>query len=158
MQTRAELIAPCSPSEVFGYVAELDRYPTWMGGLVHSAHLDEDGPAAFPAWIVELRSRIGPLARSKKLRMVRTDIVPDRLVVFERQEVDGRDHSVWRLRAELATHTPCGETDPVTSTRLEMTLTYEGRLWTGGLLEKVLQDQIDAGRDRLLTVLTQPTQ
>jgi hypothetical protein len=157
MQTHAELIVPCVPSEVFGYVADLDRYPVWMGGLVHSAERVDEATAALPAWAVELRSRIGPLARSKKLRMVRTEMIPDRLAVFERQEIDGREHSVWRLRAELASHQTIEETGSLTASRLVMTLNYEGRLWTGGLLEKVLQDQIDAGRDRLLKILTQPT-
>jgi hypothetical protein len=153
MQTRAELIAPCSLSEVFVHVADLESYPSWLGGLVYSAARQDDAAGLHPAWIVELRSRIGPLARSKKLRMVRTEMISDRLVVFERQETDGREHSVWRLRAELFEIPE--ELTP--ATRLEMTLSYEGRLWTGGLLEKVLQDQIDAGRDRLLEILTQPT-
>jgi hypothetical protein len=157
MQTRAELIAPCSMSEVFAYVADLDRYPAWMGGLVYSAVRDGDPTVSPPAWNVELRSRIGPLARSKKLRMARTEMISDRLVEFERQEIDGREHSVWRLRAELTSDQADEKAGSQSSTLLKMTLVYEGRLWTGGLLEKVLQDQIDAGRDQLLKILTQPT-
>jgi hypothetical protein len=155
MQTRAELIAPCKPGEVFAHVADLSSYPQWMGGLVHSAVRSEDDANAEPAWEVELRSRIGPLARSKKLRMVRTEFVGDRSAVFERREVDGREHSVWRLEAQVTPVEPAGSIAGEVSSHLVMTMTYEGRLWSGGILEKVLQEQIDRGRDRLLAILTQ---
>jgi hypothetical protein len=165
MQTRAELIAPCNAGEVFAHVADLSSYPQWMGGLVHSVVRHEDEANAELAWEVELRSRIGPLARSKKLRMVRTEFVEGRLAVFERREVDGREHSVWRLEARVIALNPAESvtesvTDSVTgevNSHLVMTMTYEGRLWTGGILEKVLQDEIDSGRDQLLAILTQTT-
>lgn len=160
MQTRVELIAPCGPGELFFHVSDLDRYPVWMGGLVYAAERLEDDSDDRPVWWVELRTRIGPLARSKKLRMVRSEHVDGHLAVFERQEVDGREHSTWRLRAEVTALAPSasdittsGEHEVVES-HLEMTLTYEGRLWTGGILEKVLQDQIDRARDQLLSILT----
>jgi hypothetical protein len=38
--------------------------------------------------------------------------------------------------------------------RLDMHLHYGGGLWTGGVLERVLTDEIDRGRDRLLSVVT----
>jgi len=37
--------------------------------------------------------------------------------------------------------------------RLEMVLHYGGALWTGGVMEKVLADQIVAGRERLLELV-----
>jgi hypothetical protein len=157
MQTRAELIAPCGPGEIFAYVEDLSRYPQWMGTLVHSAVRREAGADDEPAWEVELRSRIGPLARSKKLRMVRTEFAQDRSAVFERREVDGREHSVWRLEAHVIPLDPIGSDDSNMRSHLVMTMTYEGRLWTGGILEKVLQEQIDRGRDQLLAILTQTT-
>ena len=101
------------------------------------------GPGdAGPAWSVELRAKVGPFARSKRLRMVRTEHVPERLVVFARGEVDGRDHAAWVLRAELA-ELAGGATE------LTMHLAYDGTLWTGGLLERVLDDQVRQGRDGL---------
>jgi hypothetical protein len=162
MQTRVELIAPCGPGELFFHVSDLDRYPVWIGGLVYAAERLEDDSNDQPAWWVELRSRIGPLARSKKLRMVRTEIIEGHLAVFERREVDGREHSNWRLQVEVNSVAAVGSgpdtagPEEITESHLEMTLTYEGRLWTGGILEKVLQDQIDRGRDQLLNILTQP--
>lgn len=158
METSAEMIASCAPGELCAYVADLDRYPQWLGGLVHAAEREPDSDGRAPAWRVELRSRLGPMARSKTLRMVRTEFVPDHLAVFERVETDGRHHAVWRLRAEVwPVESPRGSSGGADASRLLMTLTYEGSLWTGGLLERVLRDQIEAGRDRLLEILSAPT-
>lgn len=156
MQTSAEMVAPCAPGELFAYVADLERYPLWLGGLVHAAERDIDSDDAAPAWRVELRSRLGPIARSKTLRMARTEFVPDQLALFERAETDGRQHAAWRLRAEVTPVSDPMESSGSPSSRLLMTLTYEGSLWTGGLLERVLRDQIEAGRDRLSEILSAP--
>lgn len=136
----ASMEAPCSPARLFAEVESLDDYPAWMP-LAHRVDaVAPDGER--PAWQVELRARVGPLARSKRLRMVRTthDAAAG-TIVFERMEVDGRHHSAWVLRAEV-TPGPEGAT-------LRMRLHYGGGLWTGGLLERVLADQISAGRERL---------
>jgi hypothetical protein len=144
MHTRAELVAPCSPVELFAHVDGLERYLAWMS-LIHEVRpLDDD--AGRPAHEVELRARLGPLARSKRLRMVRTVHEPTRRVVFERAELDARHHSAWVLDVRLAAE---GE-----ATRLVMDLTYGGSLWTGGLLERVLADEIDRGRERLLALVS----
>ena len=147
----AALDAPCSAGRLFGLVDQLDAYPSWMD-LVHRV---EPAPsvsadAGRPAWKVELRARVGPLARSKRLRMVRTRRDPDEgVVVFERAEVDGRSHSTWVLRATVS--------EQQGGSRLEMHLHYGGALWTGGLLERVLADQISAGRARLLARVAEPS-
>ena len=73
-------------------LADLGTYPAWLG-LVTAAEPDGDN-----TWVVTLRARLGPLARSKRLRMVRTERSADS-VRFERREVDGRDHSEWVLSA-----------------------------------------------------------
>ncbi len=143
MDAVATLTARCDPDELFDHVDDLARYPAWMD-LVHHAEPLGGEP---PAWSTELRARIGPLARSKRLRMVRT--VHDRRtrqVRFERDELDGRQHSPWRLEAAV-TH----DGQQVT---LEMRLHYGGGLWTGGLLERALAEQISAGRDRLRALVT----
>lgn len=141
----ADVVAPCTPGELYPFVDDLAAYPPWMR-LVHA--VTDLGPddSGRPAWQVELRARVGPLARSKRLRMVRTVHRPDTEVVFERAEVDGRAHSAWILTATLA---------PADSgTRLDVNLQYGGGLWTGGVLERVLRDEIDRGRDRLLELVT----
>jgi len=71
------------------------------------------------------------------------------LVVFERAETDGREHSRWALRVELE---PQGD-----GTLVTMHLAYDGALWTGGLLEKVLDEQVRRGRAGLVALVSEPT-
>ena len=147
MEITERLELACTPSELYPHIDDLDRYPSWMR-LVHAAERVDD-PEGRPAWTVELRARVGPLARSKRLRMVRSDAVRDQLVVFERAELDGRVHARWALRAEL-------EPTPVGSA-LTMRLSYSGSLWTGGLLDRVLEDEIRRGSASLIAVVTTGT-
>lgn len=146
MHTTESIVVTAARPDVFAAVERLDAYPAWLP-LVHAAEPDVAAPAdGGPAWTVELRAKVGPLARSKRLRMVRVENVPDRLVVFSRAEVDGRQHADWRLRAELA--------DVAGGTELTMHLAYGGTLWTGGVLERVLDDQIRQGRAGLQALLS----
>ena len=76
--------APVRADVLFPFVATLDAYPTWMP-LIHDVDALDDADVDTPAWNVELRARVGPFARSKRLRMERTELVADRLAVFERR-------------------------------------------------------------------------
>ena len=116
--------------------------------LIHDVErLASDPLTGAPAWMVELRARVGPFARSKRLRMERTELEPDRVAVFERREADGRDHSEWILRADL-------DADTDGRTVLTMTMSYGGSLWAGPILERVLDDQVRRGSDRLLALVS----
>jgi hypothetical protein len=142
MDLTASLEAPCAAEVLFGLVDDLSTYPQW-NGLVHSAERLADEA---PVWNVELRARLGVLARSKRLRMERT--VGDAeafTVTFERREADGRNHSPWVLKAAIVEH---GGVSTLT-----MHLHYGGALWTGGVLERVLAEQITSGRERLLQLV-----
>ncbi|MEX1104779.1 MAG: SRPBCC family protein [Ilumatobacteraceae bacterium] len=142
MDVAASLTAPCAPEVLFSFIDRLDDYPTWMP-LVHSVEADAPELDGRPAWRVELRARLGPFARSKRLRMVRAGHDPARgLVRFERLEHDGRAHSPWVLEAAVSTDAD--------GSLLRMDLHYGGALWTGGVMERVLGEQIVAGRERLL--------
>lgn len=138
MDVTATLDAPCGADVLFAFVDDLERYPAWTDLLHHV----EPSATGDPAWHVELRARVGPFARSKRLRMRRTvhDPVTHR-AVFERAEADGRSHSPWVLSVEVL-----GREDVST---LHMHLHYGGALWTAGVLERVLADQITNGRERL---------
>lgn len=145
MEIVADLDATCSPRELFGWVEDLTRYPQWLEIVTRAEATGEtDGE---PTWAVDLRGRMGPLARSKRLRMVRTAHQAPHHVVFERAELDGRNHSPWVLRAEVleSAKNPAGST-------LRMTLTYGGGLF-GPVLERVLRDEIERSRDRLLALV-----
>lgn len=148
MEIVRELVAPVPPAALFEHVGCLDAYPNWMP-LIHEVQplpADSDGA---PVWSVELRATVGPFARSKRLRMRRTDFRKDELAVFERAENDGRHHSPWVLRAELTVTS----SEPVQTT-LTMTMMYGGSLWTGPVLERVLDDQVRQGSEALLELVT----
>ena len=96
----ADLDAPCTPEELFAWVDDLGRYPDWLDIVPRAVAVEPHPDDAGPAWSVDLRGRLGPLARSKRLRMVRTALEPGR-VRFERVEHDGRRHSPWVLEAAV---------------------------------------------------------
>jgi hypothetical protein len=125
-------------------VADLTRYPQWLDIVPRAstapAHPDDDGPA----WSVDLRGRLGPFARAKRLRMVRTVDDGDRHVRFERTEHDGRQHSPWVLDASIDEHDGASV--------LTMRLHYGGRLWMPAL-DRILTDEIERSRPRLLACL-----
>lgn len=137
----ATMHAPCAAALLFAEVQDLGRYPTWLTIVPRAETVAAVDGDPGPAWSVELRGRIGPLARSKRLRMVRTRFEPDRHVRFERRELDDRDHSSWVLDALVD---PDGDDASV----LEMSLHYGGS-FGGSVLEKLLRDEIDASRPRL---------
>ncbi len=134
---RAETAA--SPDELFVVVSDLDTYPSWIE-LVHRVepigdHGDGlDTPDTEPKWFVTLRAQLGPLARSKRLRMARTALEAPAdngghgLVRFDRREIDGRNHSPWTM--EVIVEPASGRASSVAVCRLH----YGGGLWSG-LLE-----------------------
>jgi hypothetical protein len=159
MDIRRELTAPCDVGRLFAWVEDLAIYPQWMG-LVHQvADADEHGIGT-PASNVELRAQVGPFARSKALRMERTEhlapcegsdgessAAPGR-ATFERRELDGREHSLWRLRATVSPG-PTAETSGLT-----MELQYGGSLWGGAVLQRVLDDAVRRASERLVELVS----
>lgn len=140
METTATLRASCDPQSLFAWVDDLSRYPRWLD-IVPRA---EPAPAADgdvgPAWMVTLRAQVGPLARSKRLRMVRTVHDAPRHVRFERHETDGRQHSPWVLDADV--------NRDENGAALVMRLHYGGSLWVP-MLDRLLAGAIESSRNRL---------
>ena len=150
MDIRRELTAPCDTGRLFAWVEDLTVYPQWMA-LTHQ--VTDVGAAA---WNVELRAQVGPFARSKVLRMERTEHVapgqgagatPGR-ATFERGELDGREHSPWTLRATVGP----GPTDE--TSHLTMELQYGGSLWGGAVLQRVLDDAVRRASERLVDLVS----
>ena len=140
MDVTATLDAECRPDELFAWVGSLDTYDRWLDIV---PRVDPAPPAADdpgPAWFVILRGRLGPLARSKRIRMVRTTYEPPALAVFERRELDGREHAAWILRARVG-----GDGE---RSALRMELHYGGSLWAP-LLDRLLTNEIESSRARL---------
>jgi hypothetical protein len=95
---------------VLAVIEDLGTYPRWLS-VVHRAV--PDGEAA---WSVDLGARVGPLSRTKRVRMVR--VAKPGAVRFERAELDGKRHPEWVLEATVV---PQG-----TGTSVEVHLHYGG--------------------------------
>ena len=140
MQQRFNIDVEADTDKVFAIVADLGHYDQLLD-IVHQVNVDhgqadDSGPTA---WLVTLRAKIGPFARSKRLRMTRTVHEPNH-VRFERTELDGRDHSPWVLTATIE---PAGSGSHVT-----MSLDYGGRLWIPAL-DGLLKTQVSRATTNL---------
>lgn len=143
-----EVIRGATPERLFEQVAVLDNYPPWMRLVHRVTPLEPD--AGRLAWWVELRAKVGPLARSKQLRMVRSVFEPERRVRFDRIQHDDRDHAEWILTAEVGPATGTG-------TALTMHLEYTGQLWTASILGRILDDEVRRGSAALSRLFSEPT-
>ena len=95
-------------------------------------------------WSTTLRAQVGPFARSKQLRLVRTldQHTSDggRRIRFERREHDQRNHAEWVMDAEVV---PLEGRSAVT-----LRLAYSGGLYTS-VLDPILGAAIDRATRRL---------
>jgi hypothetical protein len=137
---RVDVNLPCSAKELLPFIEDLAQYPSWMG-LVHTVVPEGEG-----VWQVELRGKIGPFARSKRLRMIQVETSEPHHIRFERQENDGRSHSDWVLDAQV--------TEVGSASTLNMTLRYSGRLFSS-VVERALHDEIEASKQRLRELVAQ---
>jgi ribosome-associated toxin RatA of RatAB toxin-antitoxin module len=145
MDLVASVEVPVSVEKLFDYVADLANYSSWLE-FVHKVELVGESTEGDTTWLVELRAKLGVLARSKRLRMTRTLCEHPKVVVFERREQDSRRHSEWILRATVS--------QTATGAKLETNLHYSGNLFTGGMLERALSEQIATGREKLIQQLS----
>jgi hypothetical protein len=141
MDIRVDVDLACSVKDLLPLINDLGQYPRWMG-LVHAVVPEADNQA----WQVELRGKIGPFARSKRLRMVQVETSSAEHLRFERAEVDGRSHSDWVLDAQV--------TEVGSTSTLNMTLHYGGRLFSN-VVERALHDEIEASKQRLRELVAQ---
>ncbi len=140
--------ARAAADALYAWVDDLERYPRWLE-IVRRATPAEPAPGdEGPAWWVDLRGRLGPFARSKRLRMVRVVHEAPTRAVFERRELDGRAHAMWRLSADV-------EPTEGEVTRLRVHLHYAGGLFAP-VLERLLADEVARARPRLVALAESP--
>ena len=142
MDITADLLTDVSADALYAVVSNLATYPQWLDIVSRAEPVEPVDSDGGPAWSIDLRGQIGPLRRSKRLRMVRTVGESPTAIRFERREHDGRAHSPWVLAGAIS---PVGE-----ATRVQMSLHYGGTLWIP-LLDRVLRDEIERSRPRLVT-------
>ena len=147
VDVRAPLALRASADAVFDEVREIEDYPDWLS-IVREVRPAPPAPGeGTPAWFVEIGARLGPLSRTKRVRMVRVKDERPRTVRFERCELDGREHSPWILTASIA-EAPHGS-------ELTMALHYGGRTFVPAL-ELVLREEIRRAGPRLAARLETP--
>lgn len=140
-----------TPEKLFEVVGDIGTYPHWLD-VVSEVDPTEEGEA----WLITLRARVGPFARSKRLRMVRTvhdpaDEGKAAVARFERQETDGKEHSNWVLaaRVEPTNGDLAGNNGaPDHRSLVTLDLSYEGSMWSG-LLDGVLGSAADRATAKL---------
>lgn len=149
------------PDELLAVLSDLSTYPRWLD-IVRRAVPEPDAErdperdperdaasGAEPAWQVDLGGQLGPFRRSKRLRMVRRVATGPDTVVFQRHELDGRQHSDWTMTATLRRG---GADGPV---GLRIRLHYGGSLWVP-LLDRLLAEEIERSRGRLVEIVRAP--
>jgi len=157
--TITAVIDGATTSSLFEQVATLERYPAWMRLVHRAAPLEPDDGRL--AWWVELRAKIGPFARSKQLRMVRTVFEPDRRVRFERVQHDRRDHAEWILTADVADVADSSDVaataggDGLRGAVITMHLEYTGELWSASVLGRILDDEVRRSTRALTSLLSE---
>lgn len=138
----ADIDAP--PQRVFDIVSDLETYAEWLDVVDSAEPAPADSTDAGPAWFVTIKAKIGPFARSKRLRMVRTEQT-ETSARFERHELDGREHSAWTMESVVA-EGPRGST-------VSMELSYDGGLWDGPL-DAILGSVAGGAGDQLAAYAT----
>ncbi|MEO5840049.1 MAG: SRPBCC family protein [Acidimicrobiales bacterium] len=144
MDVTADLDAPVEAAAMYRWVADLERYPQWLEIVTRAVPAESDPADVGPAWFVQLRGKIGPLSRSKQLRMVRTVANEPHSVTFERRETDGQTHSPWVLRATIVHRDG--------NSHLAFVLHYGGGLFEP-IVERLLRNEIDGARKRLAALV-----
>ncbi len=142
VQRKIAADTPASPAKLFEVMADLATYQQWMDLIERCEPAVAVSSDEGPAWWVTLRAKVGPFARSKRLRMVRTKAVENSSVRFERRETDGRKHSDWVMTADIA------PMEGKEGSHVSVELSYTGGLWSGPL-DAVLGSQVDSALPRL---------
>lgn len=145
VETVAHLDTPGPPEDLFAELQNLDGYQEWLDIVDRVVPAEPDDGDPGPAWLVDLHASIGPLRRSKRLRMTRDLHEAPNRVRYVRRETDGRRHSAWRLTAQVSRSEGGGS-------HLEMSLYYGGSLWVP-MIERLLRDEVERSRPRLLARL-----
>ena len=139
MKHSSELFVDATPEVVVDVLADLSTYPSWNDLVAAAEVLDQMPDDPGPAWRTTLTAKVGPFARSKQLRFVRSTLDSDdegtTNIGFSRNELDDRTHASWRMECTVSTHDE-------SRTAVVHTLSYDGGLWVpalGGVLDGAIE-------------------
>lgn len=125
-----------APAAVLAEIEDLPGYSDWHG-MVHAVEADGDG------WLVDLKGRLGPFTKTKRVRLVRAESTVPGEVRFVRKELDRTDYGGWELQGTVEPATGEG---PCT---LRFRLLYDGSSPLTSMLEPVLRAETHRSADRL---------
>lgn len=139
MRQTIELNVASSLDNVFTALRDLETYTEWLSFIDSIEKVEIQGEDQ--SWIVVLRSQLGPFARMKKLRMVKSSEHLGRSVCFSRSEVDAKEHSSWDLEVS------CSSLDDA-NTKVALTVSYGGKFWSRPL-ETAFNSHVEEAKTRL---------
>lgn len=146
MNVEADFEAPCPPELLFSIVEDLAEISPWLDLLGDAVPCSPAQGDIGPAWDSTFAIKLGPLTKTKDVRLVRIVHKAPSEVVYERHEVpvEGRDPSqiaMWRLTLKVR---------PVDSgSRLDVHVFYGGDA-LGDMAEGILTKELKKSRPALL--------
>jgi len=146
VDVRAEVTLRCTLARAHAELGDLGGYPAWLGIVHRAVTTASDDADPGPAWSVDLGAGVGPLRRSKRVRMVRA-IDDAGHLRFERRELDGRAHGRWDLDVTLKDKSGEG-----TATFAAVWLHYGGSRWLP-LVDAVLAAEVRRAGPRLAAIV-----
>lgn len=151
MNVEASFDAPCTPELLFSIVEDLTNITPWLDLLGGADPSPVDPSDAGPAWDATFAIKLGPLTKTKDVRLVRIVHTPPTDVVYERHEfpIEGKDTSqiaMWRLTLRV---TP---TD--TGSSLHVHVFYGGDA-LGDMAEGILTKELKKSRPALRKAIEQ---
>ncbi len=148
MDARAELETTAPVDAVFAQLQRLDNYPKWLDIVSRAQPTAGDPGDPGDAWMIDLRAQLGPLRRSKRLRIVRSELDPPNRVRFVRRELEDRNNSLWSLTVEVRPTESEGENGSIVNVHMH----YGGALWIP-MLDRILEDEIRNSKPRLAALV-----
>lgn len=137
-----------SVDAVFAQLERLDNYPKWLDIVSRAQPAAGDADDPGDAWMVDLRAQLGPLRRSKRLRIVRSELDPPHRVRFVRRELEDRNNSLWSLTVEVRPADSQAEDGSIVTVHMH----YGGALWIP-MLDRILADEIRNSKPRLAALV-----
>lgn len=151
MNVEESFEAPCSPEVLFAITEDLANISPWLDLLGDAKPASPDPSDVGPAWDATFVVKLGPLTKTKDVRLVQIEHEPYKSVVYERHEIptEGKDPSkiaMWRLTLKVS---PTNE-----GSSLFVNVFYGGDA-LGDMAEGILTKELNKSKPALLKEVKQ---
>ncbi len=146
MNVEATFEAPCEPELMFSLMEDLENITPWLDLLGGAERTTADPSDVGPAWDATFAIKLGPLTKTKDVRLVQIVHEPYEKVVYERHElpIEGKDASqiaMWRLTMKVS---------PTDTGSLLYVHVFYGAEALGDMAEGILTKELNKARPALL--------